>query len=248
MRAQATATAQTVEMARSPRLHAPDPDIAASAMLIGDTGRSAMLFALLDGGELPAAELAFRSGASPQAASAHLAKLVAGNLLVARRSGRQRLFRLASPEVGVALEALAAIAQPATIVALDQNLTMQRMHVARSCYDHLAGRLGVAVTDALVARRAIAGAAGAFAVTPAGARLFRSLGIDLDALRARRRPFARVCLDWTERRPHLAGGLGAALLERFLDEGWVKRNARDRALDVTPGGLAALRRRLHVEL
>ncbi|MDB5093865.1 MAG: transcriptional regulator [Candidatus Eremiobacteraeota bacterium] len=233
---------------RAPLRRAADPNVAEVAALIGDPARSAMLFSLLDGRELPASELAFRAGASPQSASTHLGKLVAGGLLVATAVGRQRLFRLASPDVAHAIEALATIARPTPVVALSQTTTMQRLREARSCYDHLAGRLGVAITDRFVERGAITLSGRAFAVTPRGERFFRTLGIDVDRARAERRTFARACIDWSERRPHLAGSLGASVLDRFVSAGWVARNAHDRALRITPEGRAEFERRFRIRL
>lgn len=233
---------------RPPQRRPVDPNIADVGALIGDPVRAAMLFALLDGRELPASELAFRAGASPQAASAHLAKLVAGGLLTASRAGRQRLFRLASADVGHAMEAIAAIAPASPIVALSQTTTLQRLREARSCYDHIAGRLGVAVTDHLLERRVIAVAGNAFELTRRGDTFFRDLGVDVGEARASRRSFARSCIDWTERRPHLAGSLGASVLARFLAAGWVLRNPHDRALRITPEGRSELDRRFRIRL
>jgi hypothetical protein len=161
-------------------------------------------------------------------------------MLRARDAGRHRFFCLASAEVGHAIEALAAIAAPARIVALDQSTAFERMRVARSCYDHLAGRLGVGVTDRLIERRAIAQRGTDFVLGARANAVFTALGIDLEDVHASRRAFARVCTDWTERRPHLAGSLGAAVLELFLRKRWVTRSAKDRALHVTPDGARAL--------
>jgi len=219
-----------------------DPDVATVATLIADPVRAAILFALLDGSELPASELAFRAGASPQAASTHLAKLAKGGLIVPRAAGRQRLFRLASAQIAHALEALAAIAPPRKVVALSQGTSMQRLREARSCYDHLAGRLGVALTDHFLETGAIRVSKGEFAVTRRGSAEFSKLSIDVDEARAKRRGFARACMDWTERRPHLAGSLGAAVRERFLAAGWIERNPHDRALRIMPKCSAELAR------
>lgn len=224
-----------------------DPNVSEIASVIGDPGRAAMLFALLDGGDLTASELAFRAGVSPQAATAHLKKLVAAGLLAVRSAGRHRLFRLASPEVGHAMETLAAIARPVKVVALHQSSAMQRLHAARSCYDHLAGRLGVAVTERLIEREAVRLSHEDFTLTPSGTRLLEKLGVNVSAARVARRRFARACLDWTERRPHLAGSLGAALLDAFFARGLVARNASDRSLRVTPAGRAALSRDLQLD-
>lgn len=212
------------------------PNVAKVAALIGDSVRAKMLFALLDGRELTASELAFRGEASPQAASAHLAKLVDGGLISARNAGRQRLFRLASPEIAHAIEVLASIAPVTPVTSLNQHTAMQRLRRARSCYDHLAGRLGVAVTDALTERRLLAAGDDVFAITRNGESFFADIGVDLVALRASRRHFARACMDWTERRHHVAGALGAALLERFVTNGWLLRNQRDRSLEITTEG------------
>jgi DNA-binding transcriptional ArsR family regulator len=216
--------------------YSPDPDVAAVAELFGDPVRAAMLHALLDGRELSASELAFRAGASPQAASAHLAKLVAGGLISGRSAGRQRLFTLRSPDVGHAMEALAAIAAPVRVRALGQSTAMVRLREARSCYDHLAGRVGVAVSDYLINGKLLEPANSEFVVTRRGKRFFEAFEIDLEAVAAERRSFARQCLDWTERRPHVAGALGAALLDRFIAGRWLERNPRDRALALTARG------------
>jgi len=226
---------------RSPR-HPSDPNVADAAALIGHPARAAVLVALLDGRALPAAELARRGGTSPQAASAHLRRLVDGGLLTVRVSGRHRLYRLATREVARAIEALLVIAAPPRIAALSQSLAMERLREARVCYDHLAGRLGVAVTDALVARGVVRAEATEFRVTPRGERFFDGLGIDVTALRGRRRPLARACMDWTERRPHLAGSLGMALQECFLAHDWIVRRREDRAVRLTERGLRAIGR------
>lgn len=225
----------------------PEPDIAAVAATIGEPARALMLMALLDGTERPASELAARAGTSPSACTAHLKRLLAAGLLVSRRCGRHHFFRLASPDIGRALETLAAIAPARRIVTLQQSTVMDRMRIARSCYDHLAGRLGVAVTDALVDRGALRRSDGGFALG-AHPELFERLGIDLDAAREHRRAFARACLDWTERRHHLAGSIGAALCGRFLSQRWVLRARADRSLTITPRGHEMLERTLGVRL
>jgi DNA-binding transcriptional ArsR family regulator len=220
--------------------HSPDPDVAAVAALIGDPGRAAMLLALLGGHRLSAGDLALRGGVSPAAASAHLAKLVAGGLLRVERDGRHRLYDMAGPGVGRALEALAAIAAPPKIVGLTQNVQAARLRAARSCYDHLAGRLGVAVSDALIAQRFI-GPTGerGFRITRRGRSFFLDFGIDLAAIEAGRRPVARQCIDWSEHRTHIAGALGAELRALCLARGWIERFPGSRALRITPSGSAA---------
>lgn len=213
-----------------------DPDIAQTAGLIGDRSRAAMLCALLGAGELSASELAFRSGCSPQAASAHLAKLVEGRLLCVETSGRQRLFRLASEEVAHVVETLGTISKPPRVVALSQSQRMERLRTARSCYDHLAGRLGVALADRLVDVRALELRGREFVLTTSGEAYFRDLGIDVDLARAGRRRFAGACLDWTERRPHVAGSLGASILAMMVQQRWLERDAHQRFLRITDRG------------
>lgn len=213
------------------------PDVGKVAALIGDPVRSSMLFSLLDGGELSASELARRAGASAQAASAHLGKLVEGRLLTVRNEGRRRLFRLASSEIARAIELLAAIASVPEVRSLNQYSLMKRLRRARTCYDHLAGKLGVGITESLQRKRIISARGDLFELTSKGERFFRDLDIDLDAARNRHRSFSRACLDWTERRHHLAGALGAAMLERLLEEKWLLRNRADRSLTISDEGL-----------
>jgi DNA-binding transcriptional ArsR family regulator len=225
---------------RSP--HSPYPNVAGVAALIGDPTRAALLCALLDGGALPATELAYRGAASPQAASAHLRKLVDGRLLTVTVSGRQRLYRLAGREVAEALEALSSVAPRPRIVSLTQSIASERLRDARTCYDHLAGRLGVAVTDGLAARGVIRLGESGFDLTTRGERFFRDLGVNVPVLRRGRRVLARACTDWTERRAHLAGSLGAALLDRLIANAWITRRNGDRSVQLTERGRHAVGR------
>ncbi|HTA37826.1 MAG TPA: helix-turn-helix transcriptional regulator [Candidatus Acidoferrales bacterium] len=234
--------------AKSRSLRSADPGLSYVAALIGEPARAAMLCALLDEGERPAGELALLGAVAANAASAHLAKLVAGGLIVARTQGRQRLFRLSGPNVARALEGLLAIAPPPKIVALSQSRTVGDLRAARSCYDHLAGQLGVAVTDALVERAVLVPEMQTYRLTPRGAGFFASLDIDVEPLRSERRHFARQCLDWSERRPHLAGALGCALRGAFLQRGWVTRRPAGRVLRVTPAGHEWLGATLSIDL
>ena len=219
-------------------------DLAGVARLIGEPARAAMLDALLGGRALAAGELARRfAGVSPATASEHLARLREGGLVDVVAAGRHRYHRLAAPEVGHALEALALISRPRPIRSLRHFRAVRALATARTCYDHLAGRIGVGVHDALVGRGAlIAGGAG-YELTPAGADFLADLGVDVPGARGRRRAFARPCLDFTERRPHLAGALGAAVCTRVLAAGWLVHRARDqRGLRLTPSGGEALER------
>lgn len=220
------------------------PNLAGVAALIGDPVRAALLFSLLHGGAVPATELASRAGASPQAASAHLHKLVNGGLLSVTVSGRQRLYQLAGHRVAEAIETLVAITSPPPIVSLSQSLAMERLRAGRTCYDHLAGRLGVGVTDGLIARGSLRLTGSGFDVPPRGERFYRDLGVDVPALRRGRRVLGRACIDWIEHRPHLAGSLGKALLDRFLANAWIARSNTngDRSVQVTERGRRAIGR------
>ncbi len=215
-------------------------DIAHIASLIGDKARATMLMALLAGRALTAGELAKQANISPQTASSHLNKLVKSSLLVVESQGRHRYYRLANRDVAHVLESLALVApmQPYS------EKPVSEIQYARSCYDHLAGRLGVAVTLALLKNKWIKPADNEYVVTPGGIKFFISLGIDCEDLLIKRRRFAYPCLDWSERVHHLAGSLGARLLEIFIDKRWVMRVKSSRALLVTEKGKHELRRAL----
>ncbi|MFE0752599.1 ArsR/SmtB family transcription factor [Inquilinus sp. NPDC058860] len=214
-------------------------DLASLSSLIGDPSRALILSALFGGEALPAGELAFRARVTPQTASSHLAKLTEAGLVAVERMGRHRYYRLSGPEIGSLLERMMTIAWKP---AVERSRVPAPLRDGRMCYDHLAGRLGVAVTDALVARGVLARGDDAFALTETGAAWFAALGIDAAALRDGRRSFARHCIDWSERRPHLAGALGAAVAERFVDRGWIRRDRDSRAVALTEDGRAALAR------
>jgi DNA-binding transcriptional ArsR family regulator len=214
-------------------------DLASVAVLLAERTRARILEELLGGPPLPAGALALRVGVAPSTISGHLAKLEAAGLVVVEARGRRREARLARPEVAEALEALGRIATPDHApVGLTAVNRSHALRDARSCYDHLAGRLGIAVTQALLERGALIEHDGAFALEPAAD--LAPFGVDTATLPARRRPLVRACPDWTERRPHVAGALGAALLQGMLQRGWLRRRPADRALNVTASGRDAL--------
>jgi DNA-binding transcriptional ArsR family regulator len=225
-------------------------DIAGVAALLADPGRAAILSAVLDGRSLPAGELARVAGVTPATASTHLAKLVGGGLLVVERHGRHRYFRLANASVAHAIETLATVARPRAAATAKEAYVVNGIRFARSCYDHLAGRLGVEVVEALVAREALVQDERGFFPGKAAAASFGALGVDIDAVSERasksRRPLTRECLDWSERRLHLAGALGAALLAELLEREWLARVPSGRALRVTNEGRRAFRRELGI--
>ncbi|MFK4148352.1 ArsR/SmtB family transcription factor [Streptomyces sp. NPDC004065] len=225
---------------RTPPRDAQAPGLAALAGLIADETRATCLLALLDGRAWTAGELARHAGVAASTLSEHLGRLVAGGLLAEERQGRHRYVRLADERVAQLVEDLAAQAGPVPARAprtLREASAGSAMARGRTCYDHLAGRLGIAVTDALTARGLLRQDTG-FALTDAGLRWFEDAGIGLD--RRGRRPLARACLDWTERRPHLAGAAGAALCRHALDAGWCVRVGTTRAVRLTPAGRQAL--------
>lgn len=197
--------------------------------------------ALMDGGSHRAGELARRAAVAPSTASGHLARLLAGGFVICESHGRERRYLLASPAVAEMLEALARLAPPVQVCSLRVADRGMAIRTARTCYDHLAGLLGVSLTEALVDRRLLVAGDSSYQLTEQGEASLVSLGVDVATARGLRRSFARACLDWSERRPHLAGSLGAALAGALLTQGWVKRRPHDRGLIVTTKGSTGLR-------
>jgi len=200
--------------------------------------RSAFVNVLMDGSSRPASELAAWARVNASTASEHLSVLMDAGLITCSARGRQRFYQLADASVASALEQLGHLCPPIPTVGLRQSTQARALMAARLCYDHLAGRLGVAVTDSMLADGWLDRAS--FAPTARGARRLSALGIDLGQLQAGRRTLARGCPDWTERKPHLAGALGASLAGLFLERSWVTRKASSRGLNVTPDGCRTL--------
>ncbi len=215
------------------------PAIARLAALIGDPARANMLTALMSGKALTAGELAREAGVSLPTASAHLAKLDAGGLLALRKQGRHKYVALASDEVAHVLETLMGLAAGTGDLRTRPGPRDQDLRQARVCYNHLAGTLGIQLYDSLAARGLVREGADGLALTEAGAAFATGFGIDLAALRRKRAPLCRACLDWSERKSHLAGSLGRALLARIAARGWATRPAGGRALHFTRAGRAA---------
>ena len=212
------------------------PDIARVAALLGDPARANMVSALLSGEALTAGELAREAGVSPQTASSHLARLTEGGLVVERPSGRHRYFALSDPEIAALVERLSAVA-----ARMGHNRTQPgpkdpALRRARICYDHLAGACGVALFDNLMSRRLLSRRGDAVGLTAKGEDFMAAFGIDTAALAKARRPVCRPCLDWSERRTHLAGSLGAALLSQFIERSWLARQKNSRAVTFTAAG------------
>ncbi|WP_426958011.1 ArsR/SmtB family transcription factor [Muricoccus radiodurans] len=215
--------------------------LAETAAALGDPARLNMLAALMDGRALTAGELSEAAGVARSTASGHLATLTSAGLLAVERQGRHRYHRLASPEVARVLEGLMALSAERT-AARRPLVTGPRdaaMREARTCYDHLAGRIAVGLADALVAGGHLALSPDGGTLTPSGADFLASLGVVIPT--SGTRPVCRPCLDWSERRPHLAGRLGAALCDHCLNLGWVRRVEGSRALRVTPAGRLGFR-------
>lgn len=223
-----------------------DANVAVPAALIADPARAAILMALLDGRAQPASALAYAAGISAQSASNHLGKLVGGGLLKLRAAGRHRYYCLANTEIAHVLEGLSGLAPTVKSLETPRSPLARRLRAARSCYDHLAGRLGVALAATLVRERWLAETAGddeRYDLTDAGRARFAAFGVVLDDVKPDRRGIARKCLDWTERRNHVAGPVGVRLLARLTALGWLERGIgpRGRGVTVTPAGMTGLR-------
>jgi DNA-binding transcriptional ArsR family regulator len=224
-----------------------DVDVAAAAALIGEPARAAVLSALTEEAALPASELAARARIAPSTTSGHLAKLAAGGLIVGERRGRHRYFRLADPAVAAAIEALSAIAPEKPVRSLRDATVGEAVRYARTCYDHLAGRLGVELTAALEREHVLVHDGDCYRLGSSAPRL-EKLGIDLHELSKQRRTLVRPCLDWSEQKWHVAGALGAALAGRLFELGWLRRRDANRSVEVTRLGRSRLRAEFGVEL
>ncbi len=235
----------------------PFPGLSRIGSLLADPGRAAMLWSLMDGRARPAGELTMIAGISPSAASGHFARLVESGLLALEVSGRHRYYRIATPDIAMAIEALANLAQASAPLREPAEAHRQAprrasavpldMRYARTCYDHLAGELAVRLFDRMLKSKWLEVVPGApsgsqrpgptaLDATPQGFNEFARLGIDLAAQKARRRRFACTCIDWSERRPHLGGALGAAFLDACTEHGWLETTSKRRILRVTPAG------------
>jgi DNA-binding transcriptional ArsR family regulator len=220
------------------------PNIVGIAALIGDNARADILTALMTGEALTATELTAIAGVTKQTLSAHLAKLVDARLLAVEQQGRHRYFRLADRDVADLLESLMGVAYRVGATRVRPSPREPALRKARVCYDHLAGDLGVLAFDQFESRGFLQRQGGDLALTQAGRRFCTDLGIDVDGLAATRRALCRPCLDWSVRRHHLAGALGAAFLQTCFARGWARRDRRSRVVAFTPAGERSFRRLL----
>ena len=216
------------------------PQLAEIAALVGDPARANILSTLFDGRALTATELSYAANVSPQTTSGHLAKLTQASLLAVVKQGRHRYFRLATPQVAQMLESIMAVAAASPPRYRPPSAREEALRTARTCYDHFAGKLGVSIADSLCEHGHVVLSDDGGEVTESGLIFLRQLGAEVS--KPSRRPFCRHCLDWTERRPHLSGIVGASIATRCFDLGWVERGRSPRALRVTPKGQEGFRR------
>jgi DNA-binding transcriptional ArsR family regulator len=216
-----------------------EADVAAAAALLAEPARAALVVALTENEALPASALAAHAGIAPSTASEHLRRLVDGGFLVSRKNGRHRYFSLADPAVAAAIEALAIVAPQPPVRSLREATKSELIRSARTCYDHLAGRLGVALAAALEKQEVVVRRNDGYELGHRAEATCDELGIDLTALQAQRRPIVRSCLDWSERELHVAGALGAALADRFFELEWIRRREGNRSIEVVEDGALA---------
>jgi DNA-binding transcriptional ArsR family regulator len=224
-----------------------EAELARIGSLLADRTRVAMVLALLGGRPMSASALADAAGASASLASAHLRKLVDGGLLVVEPAGRQRLFRLANA-VADAVEALLLLAPPERVTSLRAAVRGQNLRRARMCYDHLAGTMGVALAEALADRGVLVPDDHGYTLTPAAPAVLAQIGVRIERLEDRRRPLARACMDWSERRHHLAGSLGAAVTSRLIELDWLRLSEASRVVRMTVQGQRGVGDWLQVDL
>ncbi|MCY9176203.1 ArsR/SmtB family transcription factor [Bacillus inaquosorum] len=221
-----------------------NPNIAKISSLLSDPSRSSILLSLMDGRIHPAGELAYLANIKPQTASFHLNKMLEAKLISVEKHGRHRYYRLSNSEAASVIEQLLSIAPEEKVTSLKDSKEKSDLHFARTCYDHLAGYVGVQITNSLVEQGMLRKVDLNFEVTSEGSLFFSNFGINEEQQRNKRRAFARCCLDWSERQHHLAGALGNALLVRMLEEKWIVRMPKTRAIKITQSGKTAFEKYL----
>lgn len=206
------------------------------------------MWTLLDGKAFTATELAIIANTSPQSISMHLTKLIQADLIAVESQGRHKYYRFSRKEIAYAIEAMAGLVPPPALTKNPKPETASGIKHCRSCYDHLAGKVGVAVTDSLLEQQFIIDTTTGFEVSPEGEKWFADFDLPLEALKLQKRSFLRPCLDWSERRPHMAGSLAAALLDKMLLEDWLRKTKDSRALVITAKGKKELQKRFKISL
>lgn len=224
------------------------PNISYIAKLIAEPTRAIILDCLMYNQALPASELAYMAKVSHPTISSHLSKLVEGNLLTVEQHGRHRYYRLANQEVAEVLEKLGTIAPTVQVRSLKQSSQLKQIRYARTCYDHLAGKLGVEITEKLLDRQFIILEDGEYIVTEQGKKWFLNFGINVDEADTKRRVFAKPCLDWSERRYHISGWLGSAIAKLLFEQGWITKTDKNRAVHLTKKGVKLLEDQLGIDL
>lgn len=219
-----------------------------TASLLCEPSRAKIVWNLLDGRAYTASELALVSDLSPTSVSNHLSKLLKGEIVKVDVQGRHRYYSFANPEVAYAVESMANLTNQKTSSQLDKPLSKNDVKYCRTCYDHLAGKVGVLISDKLISLKIIELQDKSYVVTENGNKFLNDFGLDLTELQKQRRYFAKACLDWSERKYHLAGSLGNALLEKMLELDWVRRTKNSRAIVITSVGQSGLRDKLGIEL
>jgi len=225
-----------------------NPNVAEVASLLGEPSRATILMSLMDGRFHTASELAFMAAITPQTASFHLSKLVEGNLVNVEKNGRHRYYQLTNGEVARILETFLAISPPPEVHSLKQSNQVKLLREARTCYDHLAGKLGVDLTESMLNAGYLEKEEREFVITPKGEQFFTDFGIDLGDLKRKRRSFSHVCLDWSERHHHLGGALGHGLITHFFDLGWIVRVPAIRAVKVTDKGKVGFKQNFNINM
>ncbi|PWA09380.1 ArsR/SmtB family transcription factor [Flavobacterium laiguense] len=218
------------------------------ATLIGDPTRATIMWTLLEGKAFTATELAIAVTTSPQNISMHLTKLVQANLLVVESQGRHKYYRFARKEIAYAIEAMISLVPPSISTQSTKTEKISGIKHCRTCYDHLAGKVGVALTDSLLQQQLLLDTSGGFEISPEGEKWFTEFGIPLTVLKQQKRSFLRPCLDWSERRPHMAGSVATALLDKMLLENWLRKTKDSRALTVTAKGKKEFQSRLGITI
>lgn len=219
-----------------------NPNVAEVASILGEPSRALILTSLLDGRFHTATELAYIAGIKQQTASFHLSKLMKANLIIVEKHGRHRYYQITDDEVAQILESFLTIARPPEVRSLKQSAEMKALKSGRTCYDHLAGELGVGLTQSMLREGLIKKAEKEFIISSKGEKFFSDFGLDISELQQKRRSFSRICLDWSERQHHLAGSLGKAIAIRLFELNWIERHPTSRAVKITEKGNAGFKK------